>query len=261
MKKTLLSGLPDGISCGLDKIVKGARVFDSSSSPEARVYYIEKDDGYFLKTAARGALRREWEMSSYFHRLGLGAEPILYDEGECDRLLTRRLVGEDCIHERYIADPKRLCDLLAEGLRRLHELDASSCPAKDRVSEYIALAEENYRADNYDKSHFPDSFGYSSPEEAYHVMCEGRSLLKNEVLLHGDYCMPNIILNDWRLSGYIDLGCAGVGDRHIDLFWGRWSLAFNLKTDEYCERFLDAYGRDKVSDDLLRVVAAIEVFG
>jgi kanamycin kinase len=45
------------------------------------------------------------------------------------------------------------------------------------------------------------------------------------------------------------------------LFWGAWTLFFNLKTDQYRQRFIDCYGRDKVDDELLRVVAACEVFG
>ncbi len=37
--------------------------------------------------------------------------------------------------------------------------------------------------------------------------------------------------------GFIDLGNGGVGDRHIDLFWGAWTLFYNLKTDRHTERF------------------------
>lgn len=92
-------------------------------------------------------------------------------------------------------------------------------------------------------------------------MSNGKSALQSKVLLHGDYCLPNIILKDWKLSGFIDVGDGGVGDRHIDLFWGIWTLWFNLKTDKYRERFIDAYGRDKVDKSLLKVVAAAEVFG
>ena len=81
------------------------------------------------------------------------------------------------------------------------------------------------------------------------------------MLLHGDYCLPNIILNGWKLSGFIDVGSGGVGDRHIDIFWGAWTLWFNLKTDRYRSRFLDAYGRDKADEEILAVIAAAEVFG
>ena len=36
---------------------------------------------------------------------------------------------------------------------------------------------------------------------------------------------------------------------------------FNLKTNRYSDRFLDAYGRDAVNPELLRGIAAIETFG
>ena len=83
-------------------------------------------------------------------------------------------------------------------------------------------------------------------DEAYRYVTENRAAFKSDTLLHGDYCLPNIMLDNWRFSGFIDLDGAGVGDRHIDLYWGAWTLDFNLKTDTYRERFFDAYGRDKV---------------
>ena len=261
MKRTLIGRLPFDVPWEILAVCRGGRIFDSSCSPEARVYFVEKDGGYYLKRAAAGSLKREAQMTEYFCQKGLGAELICYHSGDEDLLLTRAVPGEDCTHADYLSEPKRLCDLLAERLRGLHELSFSDCPVKDRVGEYLALAERNYRLDCYNKEHFPDSFGYSSGKEAWAALCKGKALLKNEVLIHGDYCLPNIMLDGWRFSGFIDLGNAGVGDRHIDLFWGRWTLLFNLKTDGYGERFFDAYGRDKINNDTLKAVAAAEVFG
>ena len=261
MKKTPIERIPLELPEDIRRLTEGARIFDSSCSPEARVYFIDRDGGYYLKNAERGALSREALMTEYFHRKGLGSEVLSYASGESDLLLTSAVRGEDCTHSIYLSDPKRLCDTLAERLRALHELDCSDCPVKDRVGEYIALAKRNYAYGTYDQSHFPDSFGYSSGEEAYRALTDGEALLKNEVLIHGDYCLPNIMLDGWRFSGFIDLGNAGIGDRHIDIFWGRWTLWFNLKTDEYSERFLDAYGRDKIDCEALKTVAAAEVFG
>lgn len=85
--------------------------------------------------------------------------------------------------------------------------------------------------------------------------------MQTDTLLHGDYCLPNIILDNWKFSGFIDLDSGGVGDRHVDLFWGLWTLNYNLKTDKYSRRFVDAYGSDKVDIEKLRLIAAIEVFG
>ena len=87
------------------------------------------------------------------------------------------------------------------------------------------------------------------------------------MLIHGDYCLPNVMLDGWSFSGFIDLGGAGIGDRHIDLFWSEWSIGFNLmmygekEWARYGSRFLDAYGQDKIEKERLRAVAAAEVFG
>ena len=262
MKRTRLWDLPERMPPELSALATGAPLYDSSCSPDARVYFIDRDGGYFLKSSAAGTLRAEAEKTRFFYERGLGAEVLAYvTDGDRDFLLTRRVPGEDCTHAAYLAEPERLCDLMAEALRRLHALPTEGCPAPDHLQRYLALAEENYRTGNYDREHFPDSFGYRSAEEAISVLREGRHHLTADTLIHGDYCLPNIMLNGWRFSGFIDLGNSGVADRHIDLFWGVWTLSFNLHTDRYGDRFLDAYGREAVDKELLRVVAAAEVFG
>ena len=78
------------------------------------------------------------------------------------------------------------------------------------------------------------------------------------VLIHGDYCLPNVMLDNWRFSGFIDVGGGGVGDRHIDLYWGCWSIQYNLKDSRWCSRFLDAYGREAIDPEKLRRIHALE---
>ncbi|MDE7300410.1 MAG: hypothetical protein K2N94_16560, partial [Lachnospiraceae bacterium] len=62
-------------------------------------------------------------------------------------------------------------------------------------------------------------------------------------------------------SCFIDLAMAGVGDKHIDLYWAVWSLQYNLKTEDYTDYFLDLYGRENFEYDMLKVIAAFELFG
>ncbi len=261
MKRTLLEHLPEDVPAEFRHFAEGAKIYDSSCSQEARVWLIDRDSGYYLKKYRAGALAREAEMTAYFHRKGLGAEVLAYHTDAFDWMLTARVPGEDATHAMYLDDPKRLCDLFATQLRALHEVDFSDCPVTDRTGEFLSLAEGNYRTGNFDTTHFPDSFGYRSATEAWSVLTAGKEGLRRDVLIHGDYCLPNIMLDGWRFSGFIDLGNAGVGDRHIDLFWGAWTLWFNLKTDSYRDRFYDAYGRDVIDTEMIRVVAAAEVFG
>jgi kanamycin kinase len=239
----------------------GAKIFDSSCSPEARVIFIDKDGGYFLKSAPKGKLEREAAMLRYFHGKGLSANVLAYISGTNDWLLTEKIHGDDCIAAKYLEQPKRLCDILAERLVYLHSLDYSDCPFQNFTGWWLAKAEQNKRMETYNKDEFPDSFGYASAEEAWAVVEANKHLLKTDTLLHGDYCLPNIILNNWNFAGFIDLDNAGVGDKHIDVFWATWSLFFNLHTHDYRECFIDAYGRSKIDEDMLRLVAAVEVFG
>jgi kanamycin kinase len=244
--------------CELQKLFEGAKVFDSSSSPEARVYFIDKDGGYYLKTGAKSALSREAELTRYFHSKNLAPEVLAYISRERDFMLTRRVRGEDMTHAQYLAEPKRLCDLSASLLRELHETDFSACPVRDHTARYLETARKNRENGAHDLSFSPE---FSTADEAYAYLTANAGLLKNEVLLHGDYCLPNVMLDGWRFAGFIDVGNGGVGDRHVDLFWGAWTLCFNLGTDAYRSRFLDAYGRDKAEEEKLRIIAAAEVFG
>jgi len=260
MKRTLITPQIAEFPNEFRSLVSSADVYDSSCSPEERVWFIDKDSGYYLKTSQKGSLSKEVELTAYFCKKGLGAHVLEYISNDKDWLLTSRVMGEDCTYSQYLDDPKRLCDTIAERLRILHETDPSDCPV-DRTVEYFAGAEHNYKAGMFDPSYAYKGDSFKTPSDAWEVIEKGKHLLRSDTLIHGDYCLPNIMLDNWDFSGFIDLGNGGRGDRHIDIFWGAWTLEFNLKTDEYRERFFDAYGRERIDIDALRVVGAAETFG
>lgn len=236
----------------------GAAIYDSSCSSVARVFFLDNGSGYYLKRARKNSLQKEAALTRFFHSKGLGPEVLAFESLDSDWLLTRRIPGEDCTFGKYLENPEKLCETMAQALRILHQTDPSGCPVPDRTADDLSAARRNYLAGNCNLHHFPDNWGYTTAEEAWQVANEWGKYLRADTLLHGDFCLPNIMLDDWRFSGFIDLACAGVGDRHVDLYWGIWSLHFNLKTDRYRNRFLDAYGREDVQEELFRVIAAIE---
>jgi aminoglycoside phosphotransferase len=67
------------------------------------------------------------------------------------------------------------------------------------------------------------------------------------VLIHGDYCLPNVLVENGRLSGLIDVGGAGLGDPQDDLAAGVWTLQYNFGPGN-ARDFLDAYGWPPMSD-------------
>ena len=266
MRRTLVTvdpaSLPECYRSLLD-----APVYDSSCSPMARVLFIEKDGGFYLKSAAAGSLAKEAAMTRFYHSRRIGDVPLAAEvldyrtEGDRDWLLTVRMPGEDCTHREILSDPAALSAMMGETLRALHSLSTEGCPVPCRTKEYLAAVEEGYRSEKFAESYYSGDYGAITAEEAYALVRENASRLKTNVLLHGDYCLPNIMQCGGRFSGFIDVDHGGVGESHIDLYWGAWSLKFNLKTDAWRTRFLDAYGRDAVEEDLLRVIAAAETFG
>ena len=258
MKKTLITPDLSEFPSEFHSLFTG-KIFDSSCSPEARVYYIA-DKHLFLKKSPLGTLKSEAVLTDYFGSIGLGAEVLSYISDEHDWLLTSEVKGEDLTHENYLSRPEFLAEKLGVTLKMLHSLPTDGCPV-NRTESYLKSAEYGYKNKRYDDTLFPDNWGYTSPESAWRVIEKRACELECNTLLHGDYCLPNIMFDGDCFSGFIDVGNGGIGDRHIDLFWGAWTLQFNLKTDKYNDIFFNAYGRSDIDFDRFSLIAACEVFG
>ena len=161
----------------------------------------------------------------------------------------------------YRREPERLCDLLAEKLRELHDIRAEDCPVKDRLESYRENVLRGHAKGAYEPDLFRELWEFDTAEAAWSAAEQGMPELKAEVLIHGDYCLPNVMLDNWKFTGFIDVGAGGIADRHIDVLWGLWTMMFNLHTTKYTDRFIDVYGREKIDRELLRCVAAMEMIG
>lgn len=236
-------------------LFEDAAVYDSSCSSGAQVLFSDK--GYYLKIDGPGALADEAWVGRFFYSLGLGVEVIDYLSLDRDYLVTRMAEGEDLTHFRN--DPERLCRELAQALRKLHSQPATHAPVSARLQRYLESAASGEGV--YDQSVLMDRFPIASKEEAWQIMQEKKHRLSADTLIHGDACLPNVIFRNWKFSTFIDFSLAGAGDKHIDLYWALWSLQFNLGTEAYTDYFLDCYGREYFDLDMLKVVAAFELFG
>ena len=241
----------------LHGLLQAGELYDSSCSPGARTLYC--DAGYYIKTADRGELAPEAAFGKLFHALGLGVEVMEYLSRDRDYLVTRSAGGDDLTH--FCHDPEGICRIMADGLRRLHSHNPVEIPMSGKFREYAAAADRDPENCAFHEYLLMDRFGIRTRQEAWAVIRENQGTLRSDVLIHGDACLPNIIAREGEFSSFIDLGLAGAGDRHIDLFWAVWSLQFNLKTDRYTELFLDLYGKEDVDLQRLRTVAALEVLG
>lgn len=66
MKKILLNTIPNEIPQDIRRFVSAANIYDSSCSPEAKVYFIDQGNGYYLKCSDKGMLEKECKMTEFF---------------------------------------------------------------------------------------------------------------------------------------------------------------------------------------------------
>lgn len=248
-----IQSLPSEIST----IVQGAKAFDSSSCSSAKVYYF--DNGYYLKIDEVGELKQEVLLTRWFHQKGFGVEIVSYVSMDKDYMLTKEADGKDGL--AFLDNPERVCQEYARVLRKLHSMKPIDFPCSSRMERYIERAEEGYQIGRFDERVLHPRFPIKDKHEAWEIMQVNKHRLQSDTLIHGDPCIPNLILKDYQFSCFIDVAMAGFGDKHIDLYWVIWSLWYNLGTDAYTDYFLDLYGRENYDYEMLRVIAAFEVFG
>jgi kanamycin kinase len=240
--------LPDELIEWIDH----APVYESSGQSGARTVYVDRDGGAYLKIAVSGSLVLASQMQTFFSKHKMSSPVLRYLSADRDYMITAPVKGEDGTSEKYLAEPDRLSEIFGRSLRLLHEVDIVDCPIKDRMSRLIRMAGST----PFVQTHLDDIAQYigavCADDSLAEILAMG-GLLKEDVLIHGDYCLPNIILNNWAFEGFIDVADGGVGDRHYDLAWGLWTLNWNLKTPKYGQRFLDAYGWDRIDKDRLRI--------
>jgi kanamycin kinase len=61
------------------------------------------------------------------------------------------------------------------------------------------------------------------------------------VVVHGDACLPNVLSDGVRVTGFVDLADVGLGDRMSDLAAAVWSIGYNFG-DAFYGLFFDVYG-------------------
>lgn len=208
-------------------------------------------DELVLKRADQGRLKNACACQSFFHKNDLAPEVVYYASLDSDYLISRRAEGKSAIEKAHLENPERLAAALGEFLLKIHSLDPNACPVKNLTeSLYLEFDRAILRNEGF-HAHITDYTKIRSAEEIIKIAENAKKRLRNDTVLHGDYCLPNIMLSDFKGKHAIDVGEGGVGDRHFDLFWGLWSLSYNLKTDAYRDVFLSAYGKNRIEEDLI----------
>lgn len=208
-------------------------------------------DELVLKRAEKGKLQNACLMQSFFHKNALAPKVVYYSSDDYDYLISQKAEGRSAIDPEHMRNPVHLAHALGEFLLKIHSLDVSACPVQNvmevQLQEFDRAALRN--AGLYE--HISGYLKLQTMDEVKKIVNDARPHFRSDTVLHGDYCLPNIMLSDFRGRHVIDVGEGGAGDKSFDLFWGLWSLSYNLKTDIYRKEFLSTYGKNRIDEGMI----------
>jgi aminoglycoside phosphotransferase len=100
-----------------------------------------------------------------------------------------------------------------QGLKMIHNIDIKNCPFDQRLS--IKLKEAGFRAANrlVDEDDFDSIHQGKKAVDLLQELFVKKPIDEDLVFTHGDYCLPNIMISNGDLSGFIDWDRGGIADR------------------------------------------------
>ena len=227
MTETCRTALPGGIR----RLVEGKpyRIDDTGMSGSQIMIF---DDSVLKIAPCRGETDEVVRMMKWLEGK-IPVPRVLWYEKDAERgyLLMSKVPGKMSCDKYYMERPRELLALLAGALRMLWSVDISGCPRnRDLDTE---LREAKYRVDsnmvNIDNTE-PGTFGeggFKDPRALLEWLEKNRPACE-PVLSHGDFCLPNIFIENGKISGFIDLGDTGIGDRWRDIALCYRSLKHNF---------------------------------
>lgn len=178
------------------------------------------------------------------------------DEGRVLVVLSE--VAGSPSHLARLSRPKRV-ELLAEALREIHAIPITDCPFKNTLAKELAEAQRRCQSPKLDVVEFEKETNGLSPVLALEWLKRNRGMIEEITFTHGDYCLPNVMLNKGKIEGVLDWGIAGVADLHRDLMAMLESIEFNLGK-KWTHWFLDAYGMPQPDTDRIHYYWLLDRF-
>ena len=190
----------------------------------------------------RRDLLREKERIEWL-RGRLSVPEALAYESDCrnEYLVLSALPGRDAASLCGDRPDDELVRLLALGLRLIHAVPIEQCPFDMSLDKTIDEVDRNVTRGLVDETNFHDEVRGRSAAEVFEELLSTRPAEEDLVFTHGDYCLPNVMIDGEEVAGFVDWGWAGIADRYKDIALVVRSLERNTGKD-LRTMFFKAYG-------------------
>ena len=154
---------------------------------------------------------------------------------------------------------EEVVELLATGLRAIHAIPVRGCPFDMTLDREIERAQYNVVNGLVDEADFDDIRLGRPAAELFEELLSERPADEDLAFTHGDYCLPNVMMDGGKVSGFVDWGRAGVADRYKDIALVARSLERNTGED-LTLAFFEAYGLSNPDADRIEYYKLLDEF-
>ncbi len=207
------------------------------SAPDGHVRFLKVRAVEEEPTLADESVRLRWALD----HLPVPAVLDSGSDGDVDWLLLDGLPGRDATAPELKAHPAQLIPTLAHALRRFHRAPVETCPYRLTVEDAIAAVRRRVGDGAAEHADLHAEYSHLSLGEAIAIIEDLAPNSEDLVVCHGDYCFPNVLIEDGDVTAFLDLGELNVADRWWDLAVASWSTEWNIGPG-WERPFLDAYG-------------------
>lgn len=177
--------------------------------------FLKGGAGRVADAIADEAARLEWLAG----RLPVPAIRHFVRTGGEAHLLTTAVAGRSA-HDHLVAHPERRAETvtaLARFLRAIHALPVADCPFHAGHGLRMAQARRNLEAGLVRVEDFDEEHAGWTAERVWAEMAGLLPLAFDRVVTHGDFSLDNVLVEDGRVTGCIDVGRLGAADPYQDL--------------------------------------------
>ena len=219
----------------------------------SEVYELKLNDGTnaILKVqylTSRNDLKGEYERTKLLE--GKLNVPKVYYYKELNNFQYYLRENKDGVSAHKV---ENFATLVGKNLKQIHSVDITNCPfTNNSVDNLLKMA--------------IDKIDIILPTilEIYPEMTKKSIIefLKNNkpmdnVLVHGDYSLPNILIDNNGEVSLIDLGDVSISTKYFDLYYLRKSFVRNKKM-EYFNDFLESYGLTEIDEKSMKWMDIID---
>jgi aminoglycoside phosphotransferase len=169
-------------------------------------------------------------------------EVLMFAEDENNEyLLLSEISGVPAIDDSLKNNIPHIIEQLVNGLKMIHQLPIEKCPFDTQLDDKIEVARERMMKGLVEEEDFDDERQGRTAEDVFEELIATEPPDEDLVFTHGDYCVPNVILENGKLSGFVDWAEAGIADRFQDIALLSRSVWNNFGR-KYEESVFEIYG-------------------